>query len=89
MKWTTELPNKTGWYWLRHTVGAIHSDVPVDCCIMCHPARRRGKWVDVYNKRPSVYWRGEWRDVAEMPKGYRWRWSDRPIRLPNGEKEIT
>lgn len=88
MKWTTDLPKKTGWYWLRHTVGSIPDDTIIHCVIMRHPVKRRGRWVYKYDERPSAIWRKKWTDVANLPKGYRWQWSDRPIRLPSPANQL-
>jgi hypothetical protein len=84
VKWTTSLPTRTGWYWLRHVVGSIPYDEPVHCVLMRQAVKRRGKWVYNYDGRPSVYWNGRWRDLSAVPTGIRWFWSDRPIRLPHG-----
>ena len=81
--WTTKLPDRDGWYWLRHVIGSIPSDEPLHVITMRRTVKRRGKFVYRYDTRPSVYWRGKWRCITEVPTGYRWMWSSHPIRLPN------
>lgn len=82
MHWTRNKPTRTGWYWQRHVVGDIPSDAPRHCIIMRRTVQLRGRWVYQYDKRPSVYWNGKWIDIKDFPEGYRWFWSDKPIRMP-------
>lgn len=86
MKWTHDIPKRNGWYWHRHVIGDIPDDTPIHCIIMRHPKKVRGRWTYIYDPHPSAYWNGQWRPVTEMPNGYRWFWSNVPIRLPKEAK---
>src|SRR5262245_18452955 len=82
MKWTTSLPDGTGWSWSRHTVADIPTDIVIGCIVMRDPIKKKGRWSYRYDRRPSCYWQGEWIDVSKFPTGYRIQWFDRPILLP-------
>lgn len=71
MKWTAQKPNRDGWWWMRVVVGSILTEKPV------HLLTMRGK------KAPSIYFAGEWRDIAKVGNDARVRWSDKPIRRPD------
>jgi len=43
MKWTTELPNKPGWWWARGPAGTRFTE-PMIVRVVEEPGNREGRW---------------------------------------------